>query len=116
MFENSHLRYVEIGEDSAKKKFVQEESFYSVEETAVPNSNIVMFSFFIKEDEVVFSAPVSPVLENKYTFSNAKVRFRCSDLIHENDGEDFFQMLEGCQRENVWVENALRFCMAEGCY
>lgn len=116
VFEQNHLRYVEIGEDSPKKELAQDESLYSVDEKAAPNSNIVMFSLFTKEDEVVFSTPFSPVLENKYTFSNAKALFRCSDLIHENDREDFFRMLERCQRENIWVENALRFCMAEGRY
>ena len=116
VFEQNHLRYVEIGEDSPRKELAQDESLYSVDEKAAPNSNIVMFSLFTKEDEVVFSTPFSPVLENKYTFSNAKALFRCSDLIHENDREDFFRMLERCQRENIWVENALRFCMAEGRY
>lgn len=116
VFDNDHLRYVEIGEDLDKKGPVVEEIVDSVDENALLNSNLVTFSLFTKEDEVVFSAPFSPVLGNQHTFSNAKELFHCSELIHENDRADFFRMVERCMREDGWVEQALRFCMAEGRY
>jgi GGDEF domain-containing protein len=42
--------------------------------------------------------------------------FRASELIHENDREDFFRLLERCQREEGWVENTLRFYLAQDRY
>lgn len=114
VFDGERLRYVEIGEEETKD--LSGAAVDALGEAAAPNSNIVMFSYFTREDEVVFSTPFSPVLENKYTIPNAKALFRHSDLIHENDREDFFRMIERCQREPIWVENALRFCMGEGRY
>lgn len=78
--------------------------------------SIVMFSYLPEEDRAVFSSSFSPVLENQLTFSNALALFRSSNLIHENDREDFFHLLERCRKEDGWVKNALRFYVSEGRY
>lgn len=80
------------------------------------SNNIVMFSYLPKEDRVVFSDAFSPVLEDQLAFSNALALFRSSGLIHENDREDFFHLLERCRKEDGWVENALRFSVSGGRY
>ena len=80
------------------------------------SSNIVMFSYLPQEDRVVFSDAFSPVLENQLVFSNALALFRSSSLIHENDREDFFHLLERCHKEDSWVENTLRFYVSGGRY
>ena len=80
------------------------------------SSNIVMFSYLPGEDRVVFSDAFSPVLEDQLVFSNASALFRSSSLIHENDREDFFHLLERCHKEGGWVENALRFYVSGGRY
>ena len=49
-------------------------------------------------------------------FSNAQALFRGSELIHENDRDDFFLLLERCRREDGWVRNTLRFYVSEGRY
>ena len=49
-------------------------------------------------------------------FRDAQALFRTTELIHENDRQDFFRLLDRCRRENGWVHNTLRFYMAEGRY
>ena len=82
----------------------------------VPGNRIVMFSYRPAEDRVVFSAPFSPALRGQLCFSNAAALFRDSDLIHENDRRDFFRLLERCGQESGWVNNTLRFSVAEERY
>ena len=78
--------------------------------------SIILFSYLPKEDTVEFSDVFSPVLGGKNCFHNALTLFRASELIHENDREDFFRLLERCQREEGWVENTLRFYLAQDRY
>lgn len=78
--------------------------------------SIILFSYLPKEDTVEFSDAFSPVLGGKNRFHNALTLFRNSELIHENDKEDFFRLLDRCQREDGWVENTLRFYLAQGRY
>ena len=78
--------------------------------------NMVLFSYFVEEDRVIFSSAFSPVLEGRNSFQEASALFRTSPLIHENDREDFFRGLERCRWDNVWHENTLRFCTSEGRY
>lgn len=78
--------------------------------------SIILFSYLPKEDTVEFSDVFSPVLGGKNRFRNALTFFRASELIHENDREDFFRLLERCQREEGWVENTLRFHLDHGRY
>ena len=80
------------------------------------SNSIVLFSYLPKEDTVEFSSVFSPVLGGKTRFRNALTLFRASELIHENDREDFLRLLERCQREEGWVENTLRFNLAQGRY
>lgn len=83
---------------------------------ASTEKNIVLFSYFLDEDKVVFSAPFSPILKNQTTIPNATALFRSSDLIHKNDRTDFFRAVERCRREHVWVESTLRFYLTDGRY
>ena len=80
------------------------------------DSNLVMFSYAPSEDRVVFSTAFSPALGGQLVFSNAQALFRGSELIHENDRDDFFLLLERCRREDGWVRNTLRFYVSEGRY
>ena len=80
------------------------------------NNSLVLFSYLPAEDVVEFSQPFSPVMGGQTRFRNAMAFFRTTDLIHENDREDFFQMLERCRREDGWMENTLRFYLAQGRY
>lgn len=81
-----------------------------------PAQNIVLFSYLPEEDCVEFSDAFSPVLGGQHRFENARALFRTTDLIHENDKEDFFRLLERCRRESGWLENTLRFYLSEGRY
>jgi len=78
--------------------------------------SIVLFSYLPQEDTVEFSNAFSPVLGGQTRLHNASALFRASELIHENDREDFFHLLDRCQREDGWVENTLRFYLAQGRY
>lgn len=80
------------------------------------DDNLVMFSYVPSEDRVSFSTVFSPVLDSQLVFSNARALFRGSELIHENDRDDFFRLLERCRREDGWVRNTLRFYVSEGRY
>ena len=100
-------------------RYIEENSSRSVQAASVhrtSNSNIVMFSWLIKEDRIVFSDVFSPLLDGQLSFSNPMSMFRYSELIHENDRKDFFHLLERCRKEEGWVENALRFYTSEGHY
>lgn len=78
--------------------------------------SIILFSYLPQEDSVTFSEAFSPVFGGQTHFDNARALFRTTDLIHENDRKDFFHLLERCRREDGWVENTLRFYMAQGRY
>ena len=80
------------------------------------SSSIVMFSYLPDEDRVIFSDAFSPILENQLVFSNALALFRGTSLIHENDRDDFFHLLNRCRKEEGWVKNAIRFYASEGRY
>ena len=80
------------------------------------SKSIILFSYLPKEDTVEFSDVFSPLLGGKNYFQKALNLFRNSELIHENDREDFFRLLERCQREGGWVENTLRFYLTQGRY
>lgn len=108
------LKYVETGAQAPAEPVQKRTAAHS--QTAQSAKSIVLFSYLPQEDTVEFSDVFSPVLGNQKTFSNAQALFRTTDLIHENDREDFFRLLERCQREEGWVENTLRFYMAEGRY
>jgi putative two-component system response regulator len=75
-----------------------------------------MFSYLPDEDRIEFSESFSPVLENDLIISDATSLFRGSDLIHENDRDDFFALLNRCRKEDGWVKNAIRFYVSEGRY
>ena len=102
-------------------RYVEPEGSRSAAATQHPaarqtSSSIIMFSYLPDEDRVIFSDSFSPILENQLIFSNALALFRGSNLIHENDREDFFHLLERCQKEDGWVKNAIRFYASEGRY
>ena len=79
-------------------------------------NSILQFSYLLQEDVVEFSEAFSPVLNGQTKLGEALAMFRTSMLIHENDREDFFRLLERCRREDGWVENTLRFYMSNGRY
>ena len=81
-----------------------------------PFRNIVLFSYDPRDDSVSFSDPFSPILNGQTYFKNAGSLFRMTELVHPNDREDFLRMLDQCRREKGWIENTLRFCMAENRY
>lgn len=85
-------------------------------QNSLSGKSIILFSYLPKEDAVEFSDAFSPVLGGRNRIRNALTFFRNSELIHENDREDFFRLLDRCQREGGWVENTLRFYLAKGCY
>ena len=86
--------------------------------TSLPaaRQNITMFSLLPGEDKITFSNLFSPMLNGQPAFSNAMSLFTHSDLIHENDRSDFFNLLERCRKESGWVEDAVRFYTSEGRY
>lgn len=111
-WEQGVLKYVESdtsGVQSAVKAPIPTHS-------SITGKSIILFSYLPQEDTVEFSDAFSPVLGGRNRFRNAMTLFRNSDLIHENDKEDFFRLLERCQREDGWVENTLRFALAQGRY
>lgn len=107
-YQDGILRYVEAeGARTGQRK---------LQDVRPADSNLVMFSYAPSEDRVVFSSAFSPALGSQLVFSNAQALFRGSELIHENDRDDFFRLLERCRREDGWVRNTLRFYMSEGRY
>lgn len=111
-WEHGVLKVVESNVDEAHSA---ERMSVAVDESQSSKS-IILFSYLPKEDTVEFSNVFSPVLGGKTRFSNALTLFRASELIHENDREDFLRLLERCQREEGWVENTLRFHLDQGRY
>ena len=79
-------------------------------------SSIVMFSYLPAEDKILFSDDFSPILEGQLVHGNASALLRRSVLIHENDRNDFFHLMDRCNKEDGWVSNTLRFYTAEGHY
>ena len=80
------------------------------------SSNIVMFSISPEDDKVTFSVPFSPVLKGQRTFADAASLFKGSGLIHENDLDDFFKLLDRCRKEDGWVGNTVRAYTSHGRY
>ena len=103
------LRYV----NEAESKPVQIISPISRQEH---NNNVIMFSLLAAEDRIIFSSSFSPLLDGKVEFTDASALFAHTHLIHENDRNDFFHLLDRCQKETGWVENTLRFLTSEGHY
>lgn len=111
-WDHNVLRFVEpavTGSQPAAKK-------PAAAQPSQTGKSIVLFSYLPQEDTVEFSEAFSPVLGGQTRFRNALALFRTTELIHENDREDFFRLLERCQREDGWVENTLRFYLAQGRY
>lgn len=106
VYRSGELRYVE--EDANRGSLPEAKQNTS--------SNFVMFSLLAESDRIVFSRLFSPVLEGQLTHSGALSLLHYSELIHENDRKDFFHLLERCQKESGWVENAIRFYTARGRY
>lgn len=114
-FEEGRLRYMPpLDKMSAPLEREGPEDLLHMEEQ--PNSGLVAFSYDVKRDRAVFSAPFSPVMEGRCDFQAASAFFRKSELIHDSDREDFFRVLERCRREDIWVETTLRFYMSQGRY
>ena len=105
------LKFVE-----AKGERLEEQISIRARQATQGSKSIVLFSYKPDEDTIEFSDDFSPVLGNRKEFDNALALFRTTNLIHENDREDFFRLLERCGREARWVENTLRFYLAEGRY
>lgn len=78
--------------------------------------SVVLFTYRPQEDHIEFSEPFSPILAGATSIAGAGTLLRSTELIYDNDREDFFRLLERCQRESGWVENTLRFCLSEGHY
>lgn len=108
------LKFVDKKTETPNERAVKKHM--AIGQTVQIAKSIVLFSYLPDEDIVEFSDVFSPVLGNQKKFQNALALFRTTDLIHENDKEDFFRMLERCQREDGWVENTLRFYIADGRY
>ena len=107
-YENGELRYVEEENNNSAQKLFTSGSGTS--------GSIIMLSLLTGSDRVMFSELFSPMLDEQHTVSNAMSFFQRSDLIHENDRKDFFQLLERCMKENGWVENTIRFYTSKGRY
>lgn len=108
VYQKGELRYVE--EDNNRPAQADTAFAHNA------SGNIVMFSMLLDSDRVIFSNLFSPVLEGQTIVSNAMSLFRYSELIHENDRKDFFNLLDRCRKENGWVENSMRFYTARGRY
>ena len=113
-YERENLRYanknaMEDAESAARRHVALSHAM----ETA---KSIIQFSYLLEEDSVEFSEVFSPVLGSSRKLAKAMYFFRTTELIHENDREDFFRLLERCQREGGWVQNTLRFYLTEGRY
>ena len=100
-FHKGQPGFAEGGADQAAR------DFQSPDRNA--SNKITMFSLQTDTDEISFSNLFSPALEGKHDLKSATSLFRYSALIHENDQKDFFRLLERCQEESGWVENAIRF-------
>ena len=81
-----------------------------------PFQDIVLFSYQPRDDSVTFSDPFSPILNGQTYFKNASSLFKMTELIHPNDRDEFMRMLDQSVRSGGWIENTLRFCMAENRY
>lgn len=102
---------------SAKPEMNEEQNgALSVLRDSSTEKNIILFSYFLDEDKVIFSIPFSPVLKDQTIIANAAALFRSSELIHKNDRAEFFRTVDRCRREHIWVESTLRFYLADGRY
>ncbi|MBQ9733958.1 MAG: EAL domain-containing protein [Clostridia bacterium] len=114
IFDGSNLRYADVREEQPVQQGEKKRIVHS--DGSEGNKNLVFFSYLPEEDTVEFSEAFSPIFGRRRKFNDALALFRTTELIHENDRDDFFKLLERCQREDGWVENTLRFCLAEGRY
>lgn len=114
VYDNDTLKYAENSTDGSNEQADKKHS--AIGAKVQTTSSIILFSYLPEEDTVEFSEAFSPVLGNQKKVDNALALFRTTDLIHQNDKEDFFRLLERSQREDGWVENTLRFYMAQGRY
>ena len=115
VYEEDRLRYVDANQGKAVSGIVDK---FNVNSGKIQEDtqNIILFTYWAQEDAIEFSDVFSPVLGGQKYFENAMALFRTTDLVHENDREDFFHLLERCHRENGWVKNTLRFYLTGGCY
>lgn len=104
-YQDGNLRYI-----------TQDGSQIATQNISASGSDIVMFSLLTKDDKVLLSEVFSPMLEGQSTLTNAMSFLRHSELIHENDRDDFFELLEHCAKEPGWVSNTLRFYTSKGRY
>ena len=107
VYRDGHLRYMSASSDSRGAVPA---------ELPITNSNLVMFTYHPEDDRIVFSTNFSPVLDSKLSHHNVKAILRSSDLIHENDRNDFLDLLDRCRKESGWVENVFRFYTSAGRY
>ena len=105
VYQDGNLRYI-----------TQDGSQLAVRQAAAGGSDIVMFSLITKEDKLILSEVFSPLQEGQTVLENVTPFLRYSELIHENDRDDFFELLEHCAKETGWVSNTLRFYTSKGRY
>jgi len=108
------LRYAQCNLTTSKEE--ESNKLSSVGQSVQSTKSIILFSWQPQEDTIEFSDSFSPILGNRLKFENARALFRTTELIHENDRDDFLRLLERCQREEGWLENTLRFYVGEGQY
>ena len=104
-YQDGNLRYI-----------TQDGSQIVTQQASTQGSDIVMFSLQTKEDKLFLSEAFSPLFEGQTELSNITPFLRHSELIHENDRDDFFQLLDRCVKENNWVSDTLRFYTSKGRY
>ncbi|MBE5766416.1 MAG: diguanylate cyclase [Clostridiales bacterium] len=107
-FENGQLKYVETNDTPT----IQTNDIAP----HPTGSNIIMFTFLVSQDRVVFSDIFSPLLYGQLVISEASALFAHSDLIHENDRQDFRNLMDRCCKNEGWAENTLRFYTNESRY
>lgn len=110
-FEGKQLKYVSANVNEAKAPDGK-----TPQEITGAKNGIILFVYSVPDDTIEFSECFSPILAGDTVLDDAMALFRTTDLIHENDRNDFAELFSRCQRENGWVENTLRFYMSHGRY
>lgn len=105
VYQDGNLRYI-----------TQDGSQLAARQASAGGSDLVMFSLATKEEKLILSEAFSPLLEGQTTLTNVMSMLRHSELIHENDRDDFFELLEHCAKATGWVSNTLRFYTSKGRY
>ncbi|MBQ4370583.1 MAG: EAL domain-containing protein [Oscillospiraceae bacterium] len=113
IFSGSELRCIDDGMEAAAKT---QEAADPSRQLQQPYRNIILFSYWPAEDFIEFSDSFSPIFNGQTSFENASTLLRTTNLIHENDRKDFVNLLDRCKRGSGWVENTLRFYVAEKRY